>query len=92
MDDIILWLTCEVFLFGANRHFFFSRHIGARLDMYDCIIVLLARGADVTLLNKNKESALDCVPPGGDSYNPISMNITLQATVDSTMTNVIVCK
>ena len=68
------------------------RHIGARQDMYDCNVVLLARGADVTILNKNSESPLDCVPPGGDSYSPIALNITLQATVDYESSNVILAK
>lgn len=58
--------------------------------MYDCIIVLVARGADVTLLNKNSESALDCVPPGGDSYSVIALNVTLGGGYNSQ--NVVLAK
>lgn len=50
--------------------------------MYNCVVMLLARGADVTLVNKNNESALDSVPPGGDCYGLIALNNTLQTSAE----------
>jgi euchromatic histone-lysine N-methyltransferase len=85
--ELLLNKGCDVN--AVNAHGDTPLHIGARQDMYNCNIVLLARGADVTLLNKNSESPLDCVPPGGDSYSPISLNITLQASIDDNCPNVI---
>jgi euchromatic histone-lysine N-methyltransferase len=88
--ELLLNKGCDVN--AVNAHGDTPLHIGARQDMYNCNIVLLARGADVTLLNKNSESPLDCVPPGGDSYSPISLNITLQASIDDNCPNVILSK
>lgn len=56
----------------------FCRHIGSREDRYNCIVILLARGADVTLVNKNSETPLDCVPDGGESCKIIALNVYLQ--------------
>lgn len=46
--------------------------------MYNCILILLTRGADVNLVNKSGESPLHCTRLEGDCYNAILLNVQLQ--------------
>lgn len=62
---------------------FSFRHIGARQDNYNSVLMLLARGADVDLMNKLGETALECVPQLGDCYNAIALNVHLLAVKDA---------
>ncbi|VEN36415.1 unnamed protein product [Callosobruchus maculatus] len=68
---------------AVNAHGETPLHIAAREDRYNCTIVLLARGASISVLSKNNESPLDCVPDGGDCYGPIALNVKLQAIIGS---------
>lgn len=63
------------------------RHIAAREDRYNCVIVLLARGANVSLVNKNNETPLECLPEDGESYNVIALNLKLQAVAGTDLRN-----
>lgn len=45
--------------------------------------MLLARGADVSVTNKNNETPLDYVSIGGESYNILLLNLKLQSVIGS---------
>lgn len=61
--------------------FHFS-HIGARQNMYNCVLLLLARGARVDITNKAGDSPLDCcLAENSDCYVAINLNIQLKAIV-----------
>lgn len=51
--------------------------------MYSCILILLARGANVNVVNKAGETPLDCTKPMSDCYTAISLNVHLQALTSS---------
>lgn len=55
------------------------RHTAARQDNYNSVIMLLARGADVMVVNKLGESCIDCVPQKGSSYSAIALNVHILA-------------
>lgn len=49
--------------------------------MYDCIILLMARGALTNVINKVSEAPLDCCKPYEKCYAAISLNLHLQSLV-----------
>nr|CAD7398639.1 unnamed protein product [Timema cristinae] len=61
-------------------------HIGARQNMYDCVLLLLARRARVDLKNTAGELALDCcVSESSECFKAISLNIMLRDIVVKTL-------
>jgi ankyrin repeat protein len=61
---------------------FHSSHIGARQNMYNCVLLLLARGARVDIANKAGDTPLDCcLAENNDCYVAINLNIQLKAIV-----------
>jgi hypothetical protein len=64
--------------------FLLCSHIGARQNMYNCVLLLLARGARVDFTNKAGDSPLDCcLVENNDCYVAINLNIQLKALVSN---------
>lgn len=54
------------------------RHISSREDHYNCVLLLISRGADLSIINKNNETPLDCASKNGLCFNPLKLNTQLQ--------------
>lgn len=58
---------------------FSFRHIAARQNAYECVILLLARGARVDMHNRAGVLPLDCVVGApNDTYTAIKLNVELR--------------
>lgn len=75
---------CNAFIFCVFQidKLHFCRHTAARQNNYNSVIMLLARGADVTVINKSGESAIDCALQTGSCYNAIALNVHLLGIKD----------
>lgn len=61
-------------------HFLFFRHIAARQHKYNCVLLLLARGARSDIKNKNGELPRDCSEsPTSDIYKGITLNMEISS-------------
>lgn len=61
-----LHLTCTVLTL--------SRHIAARQNHTDAVVLLLARGAQLDIVNTKGQTPMDCAVPDSDVYLQLTLN------------------
>lgn len=71
---------------------FYFRHIAARQNNYNTVLVLLARGADVSVANGIGETALDCSGQNSLCYKAIALNFHLNSVAPAQAQKIILTK
>lgn len=66
-----------------KSHRFKSRHVAARQDKLECVLLFLSRGAKPDVVNRAGQQALDCAVEGGDCYNAINTTAELRKMTSS---------
>ncbi|KAL0276237.1 UNVERIFIED_CONTAM: hypothetical protein PYX00_003845 [Menopon gallinae] len=78
IDIVELYLNDGSDINAVNVHGDTPLHIAARQDKYNCVLLLLARGAKSDLKNKDGEYARDCSEsPQSDIYKGITLNMEI---------------
>uniref|UniRef100_A0A8C5F5Y6 Euchromatic histone-lysine N-methyltransferase 1a n=1 Tax=Gadus morhua TaxID=8049 RepID=A0A8C5F5Y6_GADMO len=67
-------LDARSYLHAANIHGDTPLHIAARQNHLECVMLFLARGGDVTLRNRDGETALDCCAYGSKVWSALATN------------------
>ncbi|KAM4608028.1 histone-lysine N-methyltransferase EHMT1-like isoform 1-T1 [Polymixia lowei] len=74
-DDVaqaLLEARCD--LHAVNIHGDSPLHVAARENQLECLMLLLSRGADVNLRNREGETALDCCSYGSKVWTALNTN------------------
>ncbi|XP_053276349.1 histone-lysine N-methyltransferase EHMT1a [Pleuronectes platessa] len=74
-DDVahaLLEAQCD--LNAINIHGDAPLHVAAREDRMECVMLFLSRGADVSLRNKEGQTALDCSVYGSNMWTALNTN------------------
>ncbi|KAJ6654591.1 hypothetical protein lerEdw1_006744 [Lerista edwardsae] len=74
--EILLAAKCD--LHAVNIHGDSPLHIAARENRYECVVLFLSRGSDVTLKNKEGETPLQCSSLNSQVWVALQMNKTLK--------------
>ncbi|KAK2535489.1 Ehmt1 [Columba guinea] len=74
--EILLAAKCD--LHAVNIHGDSPLHIAARENRYECVVLFLSRGSDVTLKNKEGETPLQCSSLNSQVWVALQMNKTLR--------------
>ncbi|XP_059909991.1 histone-lysine N-methyltransferase EHMT1a isoform X2 [Gadus macrocephalus] len=67
-------LDARSYLHAANIHGDTPLHIAARQNHLECVMLFLARSGDVTLRNRDGETALDCCAYGSKVWSALATN------------------